>query len=102
MSGPYTVTIKPRLLAEGEHKGHLEYLHFTATDGTHEHRWWAVNTGMLADEFSAIFGDWGAGILERLRKGETSSCHEHLRLMKFAGRLVYPETTDRSRSLVGL
>jgi hypothetical protein len=68
---PYTVTITPKLLAEGKHKGHLEYLHFTATSGDDSQRWSTVNTGTLADDFRAIFGDWGAGILERLRKGET-------------------------------
>ena len=45
MPGLYTVTIVPKLLTEGEHKGHLEYLHFTADDGDHLVRWWTVNTG---------------------------------------------------------
>jgi len=70
MPGLYTVTIVPKLLTEGEHKGHLEYLHFTADDGDHLVRWWTVNTGTLSADFRAIFGEWGAGILERLRKGE--------------------------------
>jgi hypothetical protein len=34
MSGRYTITITPKLLAEGEHKGHVEYFHFTADDGS--------------------------------------------------------------------
>jgi len=48
-----------------------EYLHFTAVAGDDTQRWWSVNTGTLSEDFLAIFGDWGTGILERLRKGET-------------------------------
>ena len=71
MSGPFTVTVAPRFLAEGEHKGHLESLHFLATDGISLHRWWSVNTGTLHENFRSIFGEWGARILDRPRKGET-------------------------------
>ena len=71
MSGPYTVTITPGLLAEGEHKGHLEYLHFTASAEDDLVKRWSVNTGTLLEDFRAIFGEWGADILERLRRGET-------------------------------
>jgi hypothetical protein len=71
MPGPFTVTVAPKFLVEGEHKGHLESVHFVATDGISLHRWWRVNTGTLDDDFRAIFGDWGPGILARLRSGET-------------------------------
>jgi hypothetical protein len=71
MSGPYTVTITPGLLAEGEHKGHLEYLNFSAVSKTDTKKWSSVNTGTLLDDFRAIFGEWGPSILERLRNGET-------------------------------
>jgi len=70
MPGLYTVTIRPVLLTQGEHKGHLEYLHFTATAGDHQERWTCVNTGTLSDDLRALFGEWGTGIVERLRKGE--------------------------------
>ena len=71
MPGLYTVTIRPVLLTVGEYRGHLEYLHFTATAGDHAEKWCAVNTGTLSEDFRGIFGEWGATILERLRKGET-------------------------------
>ena len=71
MPGLYTVTIHPLLLANGQQKGHLEYLQFTAVSGDNTQRWWTVNTGTLSEELRAIFGEWGAGILERLRRGET-------------------------------
>ena len=71
MSGPYTITITPTLLAEGAHKGQLEYLQFIATDGSNTHKWWSVNTGTLAQDLRALFGEWGPGILKRLRAGET-------------------------------
>ena len=67
MPGLYTVTIRPVLLTVGEYRGHLEYLHFTATAGDHAEKWWAVNTGTLSEDFRGIFGEWGATILERLR-----------------------------------
>jgi len=71
MPGPYTVTIRPGFIAEGEHKGHLEYLHFSATDGSNVQKWWTVNAGSLDQDFRTLFGDWGIGILDRLRNGET-------------------------------
>jgi len=71
MPALFTVTVAPKFLVEGEHKGHLESLHFVATDGISLHRWWRVNTGTLDEDFRAIFGDGGPGILARLRSGET-------------------------------
>ena len=70
MSGPYTITITPTLIAEGAHKGHLKYLQFVATDGSNTHKWGSVNTDTLAQDLRALFGEWGTGILERLRAGE--------------------------------
>jgi len=70
MPGPYTVTVTPKLLTIGEYKGHLEYLHFAAIAAGDMQEWWVVNTGTLADDFSAVFGEWGPIILDRLRKGE--------------------------------
>jgi hypothetical protein len=70
MASLCTVTVTPGLLAEGEHKGHLEYLHFTATAGDDLVTWWSVNTGTLLEDFRSLFGEWGLGIVERLRKGE--------------------------------
>jgi hypothetical protein len=72
LSGPYTVTVAPRLLSESEHKGYLEYLHFTANDGSNLVRWWSVNTGTLAEDFRVLFGEWGPGILENLCAGGDS------------------------------
>ena len=72
MPGPYTVTVPPTLLTEGENKGRLGYLHFSAVDSNHnEHRWWTVNNGKVSDDLRAIFGEWGPGILQRLNAGET-------------------------------
>jgi len=71
MPGSYTVTICPLLLSEGERKGHLEYLQFTAVSRDDTQRWWSVNTGTLSEELRAIFGEWGTDILERLRAGYT-------------------------------
>ena len=70
MSGPYTITITPTLVAVGAHKG-LKYLQFIATDGSNTHKWGSVNTGTVAQDLRALFGEWGTGILERLRAGET-------------------------------
>jgi hypothetical protein len=87
MPGLYTVTIRPGLIAEGEHKGRLECLHFTATDGTNLARWWCVNTGRLSDDFRAIFGEWGPGILERLRCGETVKLPRTFELDEIRGKI---------------
>jgi hypothetical protein len=87
MPGPFTVTITPKLFAEGEHEGQIEYLHFTATDGTHLHRWWALNTGTLGNDFRAIFGEWGPGLLERLRRGETVKLPRTFALEEIRGRI---------------
>ena len=59
------------MIAEGKQDVHLEYLHFTATAGDDTQRWWSVNSGTLSEDFRALFGDWGADIPGRLRKGET-------------------------------
>jgi hypothetical protein len=57
MSRTYTITVTPQLLKEGEHKGHLEYLHFSATVGSNTHKWWCVHRHP-GDDLRAIFGDW--------------------------------------------
>jgi hypothetical protein len=75
------------LLAEGEHKGQLEHLHFTAIDGNNLVRWWSVNTATLSDDFRAFFGDWGPGLLERLRSGETVKLPRTFGLDEIRGRI---------------
>jgi len=87
MAGRFTVTITPKLLAEGENKGHLEYLHFTASDGTNLHTWWSVNYGTLLEDFRAIFGAWGPSILQRLRYGETVRLPRTFKLDEIRGRI---------------
>ena len=87
MRKPYTVTIRPALLPKGKHKGRLEYLHFTADDGSHLIRWWSVNTGTLQDDFRAIFGDWGPGLLERLSSGETVKLPRTFDLDEIRGKI---------------
>jgi hypothetical protein len=79
MPSRYTVTIIPKLLTQGEHKGHLEYLHFTATAGDHQQRWMCVNTGTLSDDFRAIFGEWEAGILDASPQRRESEAAANLR-----------------------
>jgi hypothetical protein len=87
MPGPFTVTVTPKLFAEGERKGHLEFLHFTASNGNNRVRWWAINTATLSDDFRAIFGEWGPGILERLRRGETVKLPRTFALDEIRGRI---------------
>ena len=98
MPGLYTVTIHPLLLANGQQKGHLEYLHFTATAGDHQERWTCVNTGTLSADFHSLFAEWGTGILERLRKGEKVKLPRPLELRKRAG-LAAQGTTDMPASM---
>ena len=61
MPSPYTVTIRPGFVAEGEHKGNLEFLHFSATDGSNIWKWWYANTGMLETELRFLFWEWSPG-----------------------------------------
>jgi hypothetical protein len=72
---------------EGEHKGHLEYLHFPGTDENNLLRWWSVNTDTLPDDFRAIFGEWRAGILSRLRSGETVKLPRNVELDEIRGKI---------------
>jgi hypothetical protein len=65
------LTAIPCLLPEGEHKGHLEYVTFIATDGSYSKKWFATNIGTFAEDFAKIVPCCNAAnILDRLRRGE--------------------------------
>ena len=70
----------PRIYRRRQQKGKLEYLHFTASDGSNIEKWWSVNISTLGEDFRALFGDWGPGILERLRNGQTVKLPRPLQL----------------------
>ena len=46
MAEPFTLTAVPMLLPEGEHKGHLEYVQFIATDGYTTEKWTSKDDGV--------------------------------------------------------
>ena len=69
MAGTFALTAIPRLLRDGDHKGHLEYVTFIATDGTYTKKWSATNTGTFAADFARIVPPGNAqSILERLAR----------------------------------
>ena len=48
----FTLTAVPLLLAEGEYKGHLEYVSFIASEGGYSKKWSATNGGTFAEDFA--------------------------------------------------
>jgi hypothetical protein len=71
MERTFALTAVPWFIHEGEHKGHLEYVTFIATDGAYTKKWSASNTGTFAEDFAKIVPLGNAtNILERLRRGE--------------------------------
>jgi hypothetical protein len=72
MAGTFALTAIPLVLPDGEHKGHLEYVTFIATDGGYTKKWTATNTGTFAEDFARIVPPGNAqSIIERLQKGKT-------------------------------
>jgi len=53
-SGTYRLSAKPYLTAEGEFKGHLEGVLFTATSSTRVRQWFAISCGQLEKDFRAL------------------------------------------------
>ena len=71
MAATFTLTAIPRLLTEGDHKGHLEYVTFVATDRGYSKKWTATNIGTFVEDFTRIVLARNAqDILRRLREGE--------------------------------
>lgn len=73
MGGPASATTTiPWLLPEGDHKGHLEYVTFIATDGIETYKWSTTNTGTYVQDFALILDAGNAPhILDELRRGNT-------------------------------
>jgi hypothetical protein len=70
--GLFTLTAIPDLCPADEHKGHLEYVTFIATDGVDTHKYWTTDTGTLKNDFAQIMTqDEAMEILARLSAGET-------------------------------
>lgn len=62
----------PFLLREGEFKGHLETVTFTAASEQETHKWPSVNVGTYENDFSKIVSpELAHHIVDRLRGGET-------------------------------
>ena len=72
MAGTFALTAIPWLLPEGDHKGHLEYVTFIATDGIETYKWSTTNTGTYVQDFALIVDAGNAQhILFELRRGNT-------------------------------
>jgi hypothetical protein len=54
MTEPFTLTAIPGLLAEGQDKGHLEFVTFVAENRIITAKWTAVNVGTFIEDFSRI------------------------------------------------
>jgi hypothetical protein len=81
MAPIYKLTAEPFLLTEGEFKGHLETVAFTATSGEQTHRWQSVNTGTYVDDFSKIVSpELSQDIVNRLLEGSTVEFPNHYEL----------------------
>jgi hypothetical protein len=71
MADTFALTAIPWLLPEGEHKGHLEYVTFIATDSSETQKWSVTNTGTLAQDFALVVDAATAhSIVQRLCNGE--------------------------------
>ena len=71
MAATFSLTAIPSLLPEGEHRGHLEYVTFLATDGGYSKKWSATNIETFAEDFAKIVPSCNAeNIVDRLRRGE--------------------------------
>jgi hypothetical protein len=51
MTEPFTLTAIPGLIAEGEDKGHLEFVTFVAENRIVTAKWTAVNVGTFIEDF---------------------------------------------------
>jgi hypothetical protein len=72
MAEPFTLTAYPGLLAEGEFRGHLEFVTFVARRGDSSEKWTSVNVGSYVDDFARIMPrEEAADLVARLRRGET-------------------------------
>jgi hypothetical protein len=81
MAPIYKLTAEPFLLTEGEFKGHLETVSFTATSGEQTHRWQSVNTGTYVEDFSKIVSpELSQDIVNRLLEGRTVEFPNHYEL----------------------
>jgi hypothetical protein len=54
MTEPFTLTAIPGRVAEGEDKGHLEFVTFVAENRIVSAKWTAVNVGTFIEDFSRI------------------------------------------------
>jgi hypothetical protein len=50
----YTISAKPLLFSEGEHKRKLNGVSFTAVTGTHTRDWFAINCGQFERAFTRL------------------------------------------------
>jgi hypothetical protein len=66
------LTAVPGLIAEGEDKGHLEFVTFVVQNTIMFAKWTAVNVGTFVDDFGKIIpADEAADLVRRLRDGDT-------------------------------
>jgi hypothetical protein len=72
MPEPFTLTVIPGLIRDGEDKDHLEFVTFVAQNSITFAQWTAVNIGTFVEDFAKVVPiDDADDIVSQLRAGDT-------------------------------
>ena len=90
MAESYKVSAEPLLYTEGDHKGRLNGVFFTATSGTEKITWFTVDRGHFEDVFTRVLSRGRArSLVASLMEGDNVELPDVYRKEQFDDHFAY-------------